>query len=336
MPTLNMATAMELYQPSGMKGRMVKRLFPFLHWLSPVRKLLQSETLHCSLRNDLYKLLCQLFEVDKLEFSIFGGTPCTHQKITIQLSRGKHILGYCKVSDNAEISSLFYKEKSTLDALEKKGVFHIPQGLYCGLLQDGMSVFVQSTIKTSQSRVVHSWTNLQEQFLSDLCDKTKQNLVFENTDYYQSLIDLKQHLNWLPKNVDQDIVDTVIEQVLNGYKEQEVAFSAYHGDFTPWNMFLESEQLFVFDWEYAQMTYPPYLDYFHFFTQTAIFEKHWNEKQIIEAYSLLPKNKQINDKQYCYYLLDIISRFTLRENGKFQGDIAQCMTIWTKLLIFLR
>lgn len=35
-----------------------------------------------------------------------------------------------------------------------------------------------------------------------------------------------------------------------------VEYGVYHADFTPWNMSVEEGQLFVFDWEYASLTYP--------------------------------------------------------------------------------
>ena len=49
MPARGMRTAMNLYQPSGSKGKRVKRLFPLLHRLTPVRKAIKAEVLHCKL-----------------------------------------------------------------------------------------------------------------------------------------------------------------------------------------------------------------------------------------------------------------------------------------------
>ena len=122
MPARGMRTAMNLYQPSGSKGKMVKRLFPLLHQFTPVRKAIKAEVLHCKLKRELHELLCKLFKVDDLEFSIFEGTPSVHQKITMQLSSGRRILGYFKLSDNEDIKLLFAKESATLDWLAAKGV----------------------------------------------------------------------------------------------------------------------------------------------------------------------------------------------------------------------
>lgn len=331
IPQKNMRTAMHLYQPSSAKGKILKILFPYLYWLFPIQKLMHTQQLNCLLRSDIYELLCHAFGVKELEFSIFGGTPCVHQKITIQLSLGNHILGYCKISDNSEILSLFQGESHSLKTLRDRGITNIPQCLFCGVLQDGIGIFVQSTIKTNQSQVIHRWTELHEQFLTSLHENTKQNLLFEDSDYYQTLISLKQHINWLPRNVMSDVVESAIERVLKEYNKNKVEFSAYHADFTPWNMFSESDQLFVFDFEYARLTYPPKLDRYHFFTQTAYFERHWDADMILE-YIESSDGKWIDRDTYQLYLLDIISRFTIREHGSVDKNMAALFAFWGDIL----
>lgn len=334
MPAKNMVTAMNLYQPSGIKGKLVKRLFPYLHRFKTACSILHAESAHYELRDDLNKLLCRLLSVECLEFSVFGGTPSVHQKITIQLSAGNRILGYCKVSDHQDVLSLFNKEAAILDTLHEKGMDAIPRCLFCGILRDGIGVFLQSTIKTNHSYVVHEWSALQERFLNDLHEKTKQSILFENTDYYRTLIELKQHLDWLPENVDSTVVEKTINRILSDCCGCDVTYSAYHADFTPWNMFVENNRLFVFDFEYTKMTYPSLLDRYHHFTQTANFEQHWTSRDII-TYIKSDKGKWIDRKMYILYLLDVMSRFTMRERSKVEGDVAKSFIIWSDLLIYL-
>lgn len=93
--------------------------------------------------------------------------------------------------------------------------------------------------------------------------------------------------------------------------------------------------MFVFDWEYAQNSYPLMLDHYHFFTQVAIFERHWGAKDIAD-YMSKEAGKWINTKDYRLYLLDIISRFNMREKGNFRGDVARTMNIWISVLYGIR
>ncbi len=336
MPTRNMRTAMNLYQPSGMKGKLVKRWFPLLSWSSIVRRVVHAERVRYALCTDLQQLLTRILGLSEFEFSVFGGTPCVHQKITIQLSRGKRILGYCKLSDNAEIIALFHREADTLNSLAKRGLTDcIPQAMYCGELGDGIGVFVQSTTKTNDSKVIHEWGAMQKEFMSRLQAATQRCLPFEESDYQYTLIDLREHLNWLPKEINRELIERTLEKVCSQYTGKEVTFSAYHADFTPWNMFVEGGKLFVFDWEYMQMTYPSGLDRYHFFTQTAIFEKHWGAKEIIRFMN--SEGGEWMDKDcYTLYLLEIISRFTRREKGDVKGDMLMSFGIWNALLEYLQ
>ena len=331
MPARGMRMAMNLYQPSGNKGKAVKALLPYLHTLAPVRKAIKAECLKCRLNKELNDLLCNLFGVQNIEFAVFEGTPCVHQKITMQLSHGKSILGYCKLSDSDEIKALFDKEYTTLNRLSAKGITDIPKALYCGTLECGTHIFVQSTVKTGTSKIVHEWGALQERFVSQMEEKTKILLPFEKSDYYKTLTALQEHMDWLPENINKMVVATAWARVHSEFSGKDVEFCAYHGDFTPWNMFIEHERLFVFDFEYAATSYPSGLDRYHHFTQTAVFEKHWNADDIL-AYADSDEGKWIDRKLYAMYLLDVISRFTMREGGKVTSNAATPFLLWGEVL----
>ena len=331
VPARRMRTALNLYQPSGIKGKLVKALLPWLHRFAHVRKAIKAEGANCRLSSELHSLLCRVFCVKEIEFAIFEGTPSVHKKITMQLSCNGRILGYCKTSDSNDIKELFEKESKMLDKLYKSGVSGIPKALYCDTLSSGIHIFVQSTEKQASSKVIHKWCTLQEMFLAQLYEKTKAVLTFEDSDYYTTLIALEEHLDWLPQNIDRDIVTKAIATVRREMDGKNMEFCAYHGDFTPWNMFANGKELFVFDFEYAGVSYPAWLDRYHFFTQTAVFEKHWGADEII-AYTESDSGKWIDKRLYAMYLLDIVSRFTMREGGKVTSDAAKPFALWGKVL----
>ena len=331
MPVSRLRTAMHLYQPSGRNGKLLKRWFPLLHRLPLLKRKLHIENTRCSLAEDLYDKLCKLFNRDRLEFAVFCGTPCVHQKLTIQISIGKRIMGYCKVSDHPEVISLFSREGGLLKELEHLDCDSVPRILFVGEWRSGIHLLVQTTTKTSHSQVIHEWGTLHEEFLKKLFKKTKRVLPFEETDYYHTLSELREHIDWLSSEDARALLGNAIDKVFIENKGQMVEYGAYHADFTPWNMFVEQGKLFVFDWEYAKMTYPPMLDRYHFFTQTAIFEKHLQSEEIM-AYTQSANGCWMDKAVYRLYLLDIIARFTIREGGNISGDVAHSMNIWIELL----
>lgn len=320
-----------LYQPSGWRGKILKALLPYFHLIPAVRRMAHIEECNYELPRDLRKMICCVTRMDKFDFSIFLGTPCSHQKTTIQIFDRNGIICYCKVTDSDEIARLFYDEKEILDYLQKKGVDGVPQCLFCGKIEESGYAFVQSTSKTFSSHVIHAWSMLHDDFLNELYAKTGCDVLFEDSDYYKSLLELRSHLDWLPNDDARKVVRVAVESVIEQYIGKNVKYCVCHADFTPWNMSAQSGNLFVFDWEYARKSYPPFLDRYHYFTQTAIFEHHWSEKEILK-YIESADGKWINKNTYCMYLLDIISRYTLREKGNIGKDLEYCFRIWLKLL----
>ncbi|KAA6303777.1 MAG: hypothetical protein EZS26_000328 [Candidatus Ordinivivax streblomastigis] len=339
MPQNDMKTAMNLYQPSGIKGKLMKRFFPYFHRIKPLRTKLGIAQNRYELQNSLKDLLSQIFHSDNFQFSVFCGTPSNHQKITVQISKGSNILGYCKISDRENIKQLFSREEKILNTLKAKNINQIPECLYCGSLTDNIDLFVQSTVKTNHSKVLHKWNSQHWAFLANLKQQTEQILPFEQTDYFRDIDKLRQNQSYL-SIPDRNMIDSAIDKVMDYYGGKLVTFCAYHADFTPWNMFLEQNQLFVFDFEYAQLTYPPYLDWFHFFTQCCIFEERLNANEIYNAY-LIQKRKETeylknSDFYYLCYLLNILSLYLEREKGLYNNhDVKKSLSIWLKLIYFL-
>lgn len=116
MPARNMRVAMNLYQPSGIKGKLLKQFFPLLHHFGFVHKVAGAEKVACSLDGKLYNLLCKLFRNGNLEFSVFCGTPCVHQKITIQLSSGKEIWDIVRFLRQRRLATYFREKVKSLES----------------------------------------------------------------------------------------------------------------------------------------------------------------------------------------------------------------------------
>ncbi len=330
VPSHELSTALQLYQPGGAKGKLLKSLFPYLHWLKPVRALLHASSERVALRTDIRLMLEDVFGHNEFGFSMFGGTPSVHQKITLQVSDGKKILGYCKLTDSEAIRKLFLHEKALLDTLHEAGLEGIPRCIGCSTLSDGTSFFVQSTVKTSRSFSPYLWTPLHEAFLKRMSELTIMSVKFEKSDLGISLLALKTNIARIPSGMRQ-VIEPVLDDILKEYTGNTMEYSAFHADFTPWNMFIENEGLFVFDWEYGRMTYPPMLDRYHFFIQQSLHVAHLAPERI---YSGLKRLSWFDSNEYRMYLLDIISRFTMREEGKLSPALIGMLHNWCTLLAF--
>ncbi len=338
VPLKGMRTALNLYQPSSRNGLLVKMLLPYLYWLPIVRRVVGAERVDVALEPEFERCLQGVLNRKEFDFSIFEGTPSVHQKVTMQLSTGAKILGYCKVSSNPDVVQLFDGEAKMLSDLKSCGIENIPSVLYCGAIAKGSSdsIFVQSTVKTNSSEVVHSWRAEHSNFLQQLQQRTAVEIKFGESDFAASLRRLDSYLVQLSGG-EQSIVSGALERVRGYFGDEIVAFSAYHADFTPWNILFERGDIFVFDFEYAAMSYPPQLDWYHFFTQTAIFERHLTAEAIVAEFR--ESHSERSEMLFSAYLLDIISRYAAREGGnggKLGKATAAQITFWVEILGMLR
>ncbi len=339
LPRKSLRTSLELYQPSSWKGKILKIALPSMYAASITEKL-ANRVLHIT--DTKYRPPQKLLEVldhfyaekSNLSVSYFLGTPSVHQKVTVQVASDNQIMSYFKITDNIEIGRIFHNEKKLLDRMHKVQLYNVPRCLYCDTDENGISIFGQSTVKTGSSKVIHSFGQKHRDFLTEMSNKTLIHCRYENSDYYKMLRILETQISVLSKaGFDTMCITDAIVRVDTGLKET-TEFCVYHGDFTPWNTFVEQGKLFVFDFEYAKLSYPKYLDFFHFYTQTAIFEKHWDADRIVnELDTYIPNGMFDNyDLSFEMYLLAIIQFYTQREHGDFTGDISICMDTWIKLL----
>ena len=329
VPMQDIKTGMDLYQPSGWKGRWLKRLLPFVRKWKVVRQLLHFETFQGRLSPTLVDAITQTFGSGNFEYSIFGGTPGARQKVTIQVFQGHRILGYVKVTDQTDVEDSFLYEAQLLKELKQKGVKGIPEALACGETTDGLHYFAQTTTKSRHSTYPHQWTALHETFVDQLHDATKTVLRYEETDFFQMMQVLRDRMGWL-NDKQQRIVQQALKVAEKPLLGKTVEWSAYHGDFTPWNMFVEGGKLFVFDWEYALRTCLPGLDRYHFLTQTLVFEERCNAEEIL---SFFRKKIGISKKyHYLCYLLTNIAIYIGRESDPSGVAHIQMMDTWMTLL----
>lgn len=120
MPKQHMKTGLELYQPSSKKGMLLKRWLPWLYWLKPLMGKLGMSDIEYVMDPQIHHIIEKEFNQDAVEYSVFEGTPCVHQKTTIQIFKGENILGYCKVTKIQNFMVYFSMNRSCLVGCMKR------------------------------------------------------------------------------------------------------------------------------------------------------------------------------------------------------------------------
>lgn len=308
----NVKTNLCIYQPSSIKGKLLKKLIPILCTDKLLFSLLPIKHCYCTLNSNISSIIANVFNEDDLSYSFFHGTPGVHQKVIIQISKGNCILGYCKLTDSNSVYQNFLKEMNILLSLCKYR--NVPRGLcVTRIMDDSAGIFIQSTSKTANSRTCHRLNDCHFKFIFNLCKDTLRRMEYKNSQIYKDIVFLR---NFFHGSEDKTI-SFAINELANGPQ----LFCYYHGDFTPWNTYVERNELYVFDWEYAETDYIPMLDLFHFFTQVCYFQRHMSSNKVFKLFSHI-KTKfdgwvkwtgYRTEVLYLIYLLSMISKTIQRE-----------------------
>lgn len=307
-PIGNVKTGMNIYQPSSLKGKGIKLLLPYIKYLSPVLQRLNINVVNLEMVQEIEEYLNKIIG-SGFQYSVFYGTPSPNQKITIQLNQGKKCIAYVKLTGKEHIWYYFQKEYNLLKELEQKRVAGIPKALAIQKIGE-QYIFVQSGDKDGKEKAADRFEELHYSFLKDIWEKTKVEKSFSETGYFGSLEELRSYEDDFSEN-EKKIIRKGIEKVKKKFAAER-EYAVYHGDFTPWNMYIKDGKLQVFDFEYAQYDYPKFLDIFHFHTQVWNLAEHRTKEEIWNLYC---KNcqewqhkLQIEDINIYYmaYLLEII------------------------------
>ncbi len=330
MPARHMQTAMELYQPSGRNGKLLKKWLPWVKGMRGVRKRFNIQKCSLRLNEDIRSLIAHSFGLDNFEYSFFLGTPCPRQKITVQVYKGERIFGYVKFSASKNVEALFKHEENMLNDLHRMGVENVPVVKYCGSV-DGIYLFMQTTSKTKHSTTLHEWSALHSKCLHNIIAKTTQRIAFEDTDYYRFISSHKDSIRRFEEK-DRRALEKGMEIVCKHYGKVS-GYCFFHGDLTPWNCYVEGGKLYLFDLEYSQKTFPPYLDMIHFLFQIDILVKHLDAGQIVQHMreGVLEREMGEGSKEaviayllfILFFYMDFFDTFDSKDNG---------YRVWTALL----
>lgn len=88
MPARHMPTAMELYQPSGRNGKLLKRWLPWVKGLPGMRKRLGILQCRMALKEHIRTLIAQSFGLGDFEYSLFLGTPVPSRRLHCRCIKG--------------------------------------------------------------------------------------------------------------------------------------------------------------------------------------------------------------------------------------------------------
>ena len=256
--------------------------------------------------------------------SIFTGTVGKNRKIIVELNNGYKSLVFAKVAISNTSKDLIQNEFHVLSKLKHENLtsIYVPEVLAYNekdLLeisnikpkrynQPSKLIDVQIAALTQVNGINHKhikWKNMREKHeIEDLIGNLKVKVIVDN-------------------GLDRQRIDSYLEKISLLHKiinnETSLSCGLAHGDFTPWNMYVNHEKLYIYDWELSKENMPVLFDLFHYIFQSEVMINRSGyahvKDEIGRVLSLISTKKMIEkfnvdiNRVFTFYLIYISSYY---------------------------
>lgn len=267
-PVLRQAGIKGLYQPSSLRGRMLKRLVG-AGALRGEKVWLEESALAI-----LEAAMARALGEADIHVAFYVGVPSPHQKVTAKVftPAGKP-LAYAKIATSPLAQAAVEVERRTLLRLSESESLRgkVPEVLDSFPWQGGKVLLITSGPEHVGPKKLSS---VHSSFCENLFLSFAEENVFGESPMWTQMMETRLRLS-------PDLPDTLVacygrafQRLSKELGPVHLPLSVAHRDFAPWNTLLGPDGLFVFDWERAEQGIIPLYDLFHFRAiQAALFER---------------------------------------------------------------
>ena len=268
----------------------------------------------------------------KRNFALFTGTAGPNRKLVLFANQQ-----FVKIALNDNSTRLIEQEKAMLDQVNGGQYLEIP---FPKSIENG--ILALSDLGNRGKRI-NTFTLLHAKALKELTQyKLRENLPFGKTEIYQNCLqnlDIEKEVSFdkVPKQLTDNLKTLAIS-----LSKQTIITHFAHGDFTPWNCFVEGEKIRLYDFELAHENMPFGFDAFHFVMQQGILVDHLPyqaiKARLIAAFEVLSQeaNRYSMDFDICFkaYLL-VNTSYYLRiysQQEKWHTQVNWLLNTWNEAI----
>ncbi len=281
----NQSSFLSLYNSGSLKAWMYK-IFAKTIFSIGCKKFMMSGSFF--MKPDLVSNVRNNYDIKEEEqFTVFTGTRGENRKIIIEINNGKQTTHFIKICFSESAKKNLQNEIDMLTTLNKYdftslSMPHVAPGKKSGTARLSN---VKPGVSISASRI----TEIHLKALTELYAVHHEQKNILETAAWKTI---ENNLQWMysehPLINDMDefktrrIIHLLGKLFASLPVEAEVPVSVSHGDFTPWNMYMDSNRLYVYDWELAKNGIPMLFDLFHFVFQAQVLLHRNNFSEIKE------------------------------------------------------
>lgn len=276
-------------------------------------------------------------------YSIFTGTVGPNRKLLIELNKNGETTHFIKwgISNQSEkLVEFEFENLAFVNELELKNTIVAKP-----IKSPQMGLAVYNNIKPEIILNCNKLSEIHFKSLLEIYSKTINNNSFDVIQFRKDLIDNIYSLSPDKRIQNSErIIELLSNNVANINFNAISTLTFAHFDFTPWNMYVSNEKLYLYDWELARHNIPVFFDLYHYVFQKCILIEHKSlgviKNEIAEAlaHPLLKKFIVDNDIDieitYKTYLLFIISYYLkiYAAQGKLHMQVSWLTNVWLQAL----
>jgi thymidylate kinase len=203
------------------------------------------------------------------DFALFTGTPGPNRKAVCCYDAAPGQRVFAKLPLGAAATEKVAAEARNLDHLAECGFtsFAVPRIL--GYQQAGH--LLQSSIKTPGAQRAARFGEAHARCLTELLQATEVRQPLIASTCWQTIGEQVTTLESLPETRIPFGLRTKLRHLRETIEPlRQLSFAFAHGDFTPWNCWVNGDKLAIYDLEMAQPEASLLYDLFHFITQQAL------------------------------------------------------------------
>ncbi len=335
--SLKKPSFLSFYSTSSTRAKILASIFR-LSFYFRLNKKIELEVFKDSILDRIIK------QYKDFNYSIFTGTIGINRKAIIELNQNNSTKYFVKVALTEQSKELINNEKTILNELNK----YQYKNLTIPKIVESQSNYITIDNIAPKNQAQSSTLNeIHLNALDEIYSKTIDTKFIKDSSYFQLIEKNLDKLNntSLNKSFDKEKTKLLIENMNTIFQsldtKKEISFAYGHNDFTPWNMFVENNHLYLFDWELARKDVILLYDFFHFIFQSQILISKSDYKTIFEVITTHIKNnsklkdiiKKYNidiNENYKLYLLYTVSYYLDKYNNQetFYKQIYWIINIW--------
>ena len=212
-------------------------------------------------------------------YSLFTGTVGPNRKVLMELNLKGKTTHFVKIPLKKNNSSgLVENEMNVITRWRKHKLLNLEVPVTQYHPHEGSLAI--SSIKPDNSKRETTFTNRHAMALEEMYKESTEIKLSESSywDAIQHQLQQLKHDDRIPEH--SEIAEQLRKLASTFDPDMSLKTSLAHMDFTPWNMYVNSKKLFVYDWELSRPGVPLLFDLFHFIYSSEILIGRKSFKEI--------------------------------------------------------